>query len=94
MGAVVVSFVAGTLSVLSPCVLPLLPLIVASALQRHRHGPLALATALVLSASATGVFFASLGFAVGLDQELGRRIAASAMAVVGIVLPCYTPCPS
>jgi cytochrome c biogenesis protein CcdA len=86
MGAVVVSFVAGTLSVLSPCVLPLLPLIVASALQRHRHGPLALATALVLSASATGVFFASLGFAVGLDQELGRRIAASAMAVVGIVL--------
>jgi cytochrome c-type biogenesis protein len=86
MGAVVVSFFAGTLSVLSPCVLPLLPLIVASALQRHRHGPLALATGLVLSASATGLFFASLGFTVGLDQDLGRRITAGAMAVVGVVL--------
>ncbi len=86
MGAVVVSFFAGMVSVLSPCVLPLLPLVVASALQRHRHGPLALATGLVLSASAMGVFFASLGFTIGLDQDLGRRIAAGAMAMVGVVL--------
>jgi cytochrome c biogenesis protein CcdA len=81
-----VSFFAGTLSVLSPCVLPLLPVVVASALQRHRHGPLALAAGLVLSATATGVFFASLGFTVGLDQDLGRRIVAGAMAVIGVVL--------
>ena len=86
MGAIVGSFFAGTLSVLSPCVLPLLPLVIASALQQHRHGPLALASGLVLSASAMGVFFASLGFTVGLDQDLGRRIAAGAMAVVGVVL--------
>jgi cytochrome c biogenesis protein CcdA len=86
MGAIVVSFLAGTLSVLSPCVLPLLPLVVASALQRHRHGPLALAAGLVPSAAATGVFFASLGFTVGLDQDLGRRVTAGAMAAVGVVL--------
>jgi cytochrome c biogenesis protein CcdA len=42
MGAVVLSFAAGALSVLSPCVLPLLPIVVAS-LQQHRQGPLALA---------------------------------------------------
>ena len=36
MGAAVLGFFAGTLSVLSPCVLPLLPIVVASALQRHR----------------------------------------------------------
>jgi cytochrome c biogenesis protein CcdA len=86
MGGLVVSFFAGTLSALSPCVLPLLPLTVASALQRHRNGPLALATGLVLSTSATGLFFASLGFTVGLDPDVGRRIAAGAMAVVGVVL--------
>lgn len=86
MGAVVVSFFAGTLSVLSPCVLPLLPLVVAGALQRHRHGPLALATGLVLSASVSGLFFASLGFTVGIDQDFGRSIAAGAMTVVGVVL--------
>src|SRR5919109_4797522 len=86
MGAAVVSFFAGTLSVLSPCVLPLLPVVVASALQRHRHGPLALAAGLVLSAAATGVSFASLGFTVGLDQDLGRRIVAVAMTAIGVVL--------
>jgi cytochrome c-type biogenesis protein len=43
MGAVVLSFAAGALSVLSPCVLLLLPIVVASALQQHRQGPLALA---------------------------------------------------
>ena len=86
MGTLIVSFLAGTLSVLSPCVLPLLPVVVASALQRHRHGPVALAAGLVLSATATGVLFASLGFSVGLDQDLGRRIVAGAMAAVGVVL--------
>ncbi len=52
MGAVVLSFAAGALSVLSPCVLPLLPIVVASALQHHRHGPLALAAGLVLTSAA------------------------------------------
>jgi cytochrome c biogenesis protein CcdA len=86
MGTVVVSFFAGTLSVLSPCVLPLLPIVIASALQRHRHGPLALAVGLVLSATATGLFFASFAFAVDVDRDVGRAVAAVGMAVVGLVL--------
>jgi cytochrome c biogenesis protein CcdA len=48
--------------------------------------PLALAAGLVLSAAATGVSFASLGFTVGLDQDLGRRIVAVAMTAIGVVL--------
>jgi cytochrome c biogenesis protein CcdA len=40
----------------------------------------------VLSATATGVFFASFGFTVGLDQDLGRRIVAGAMAMIGVLL--------
>ena len=86
MGALTISFVAGTLSVLSPCVLPLLPVVVASALQRHRHGPLALAAGLVLSSAATGLFFASLGFAIGVDRDAARAVAAAVMAIVGVVL--------
>lgn len=80
------SFVAGNLSVLSPCVLPLLPIIVASALQERRAGPLALAAGLVLSSTVTGLFFASLGFTLGLDRDTARAAAAAFMGVAGAVL--------
>ena len=86
MGVVVLSFAAGTLSVLSPCVLPLLPIVIASALQSHRHGPLALAAGLVLSSAITGVAFASLGFTLGVDRDVARAVAALLMAVAGLVL--------
>jgi cytochrome c biogenesis protein CcdA len=86
MAAVALAFVAGTLSVLSPCVLPLLPITVAAALQQHRHGPIALAAGLVVTSTATGLFFASLGFATGLDRDVARAGAAALMAVAGVVL--------
>ncbi len=86
MGAVVLSFGAGMLSVLSPCVLPLLPIVIASALQSHRLGPLVLAAGLVLSSAATGLVFASLGFTLGVDRDVARAIAAGLMAVAGVTL--------
>jgi len=86
MGAAVLGFFAGSLSVLSPCVLPLLPIVVASALQRHRYGPLALAGGLVLTLAATGLLFASLGFAAAFDRDAARMTAAMLMLLVGLVL--------
>jgi cytochrome c biogenesis protein CcdA len=86
VGAAVLGFFAGTLSVLSPCVLPLLPIVVASALQRHRYGPLALAGGLVLTSAATGLLFASLGFAAAVDRDAARMTAATLMLFVGLVL--------
>lgn len=86
MGAAVLGFLAGILSVLSPCVLPLLPIVAASALQRHRYGPLALAGGLVLTSAATGLLFASLGFAAAVDRDLARTAAATLMLLVGLVL--------
>jgi cytochrome c biogenesis protein CcdA len=80
------SFVAGTLSVLSPCVLPLLPIVVASALRERRSGPLALAAGLVVSSTVTGLFFASLGFTVGFDRDTARAVASALMGAAGAVL--------
>ena len=37
------AFVAGLLSILSPCVLPLIPIVLGTALSQHRFGPVALA---------------------------------------------------
>jgi cytochrome c biogenesis protein CcdA len=86
VGAIVLSFGAGALSVLSPCVLPLLPVVIASALRQHRHGPIALGAGLVLSSAATGLAVASLGFTLGIDRDVVRAIAAALMALTGAVL--------
>jgi cytochrome c-type biogenesis protein len=86
MGTLGLAFIAGILSTLSPCVLPLLPIVVASALQERRGGPLALAAGLVVSSTVTGLFFASLGFTVGLERDTARGLAAALMAAAGAVL--------
>lgn len=86
MLALVLSFGAGVLSVLSPCVVPLLPIVVASALQAHARGPLALAAGLVISSAATGVFFAAFTLSTGIDRDIGRLVAAMLMAAAGVVL--------
>jgi cytochrome c biogenesis protein CcdA len=82
---VVLGFVAGSLSVLSPCVLPVLPVIVASALHRHAQGPLALAAGLVASSTTVGLLFASFGFAIGLDRDVARAASGALMAIVGVL---------
>ena len=80
------SFIAGVLSILSPCVLPLVPIIVGTALNTHRFGPYALALGLAISFTAIGVFLATLGDALGIDQELFRDIAAWLLLAFGAVL--------
>ena len=61
---------AGVLTTLSPCVLPLLPIVIASAAAAHRMGPVALAGGLVVSFVGMGLFVATIGFSIGLDAEL------------------------
>ena len=85
-GTYALAFIAGLLSILSPCVLPLLPIVLGTAASAHRAGPLALAAGLSLSFVAIGLFMATFGFALGLDGDLFRKIAALVLLVLGIVL--------
>jgi cytochrome c biogenesis protein CcdA len=77
---------AGLLTTLSPCVLPLLPIVIASAATAHRLGPVALAAGLVLSFVGMGIFVATIGFGIGLDAELFSYIAGVMMIVLGVAL--------
>lgn len=86
IGTYGLSVAAGTLSTLSPCVLPLVPILVGSALMTHRYGPHALATGLALSFTVVGVFIVGLGTAIGLDQEVFRNVAAVLLMGFGVVL--------
>ena len=85
-GTFAIGYLAGLLSTLSPCVLPLLPILIASATAQHRFGPLALAAGLTLSFAAVGLFIATLGASVGLDADLLRRGAAVLLMAFGVLL--------
>lgn len=80
------ALIAGLLSILSPCVLPLVPIVLGAAISEHRCGPAALAGGLALSFAAIGMFAATVGYAVGLDGEVFRNIAAVLLVAVGTVL--------
>ena len=79
-------YLAGLLSTLSPCVLPLVPILIATAATAHLFGPYALALGLMLSFSLVGIFLATLGASLGLDQDTFRAAAAVILIGFGIVL--------
>lgn len=80
------AWLAGVLTLINPCVLPLLPIIIAGALQAHRLGPVMMAIGLTLSFTVMGVLVTAFGHLIGLDEELINKIAASIMIAFGIVL--------
>ncbi len=81
-----ISFLAGVLSILSPCVLPLIPIIIGGALNTHKLGPYALALGLAISFTVVGVFLATIGASLGLDTSTFRNIAAVLLLIFGIIL--------
>lgn len=85
-GTYALGFLAGAASLLSPCVLPILPILIASALSRSRLGVVALAGGLALSFSVVGIFIATIGVSIGLDSETFRRVAAALMVAFGLVM--------
>ncbi len=85
-GSIGAGFLAGVLSTLSPCVLPLLPLVLAAAASAHRAGAAMLAVGMALSFTAAGLFIATVGFAIGLDGGVLRTASAVVLGLTGVVL--------
>ncbi len=80
------AYLAGLLSTLSPCVLPLLPILIATAVSAHRLGPYVLAAGLTLSFSALGLFIATIGLSLGLDPGVLRQGAAAMLVLFAVLL--------
>jgi cytochrome c-type biogenesis protein len=78
--------IAGMLSILSPCVLPLLPIVFGTASDKHKYGPLVLAAGLTVSFVLVGLFVATIGYSIGLDAEWIRKAGGIMLAAVGIIL--------
>ncbi len=86
MTTLALAFAAGLLSALSPCVLPLLPLVFGAAASESRFGPAALALGVTTSFVGLGLFLATIGYSLGLDGEKFRTASAVLLIAIGLVL--------
>ena len=79
-------YIAGLLTLINPCVLPVLPLILASAIRREPLGPVALCLGLSLSFVLLGVSVAALGPLIGLNSDDVARAGAITMIGFGLII--------
>lgn len=77
---------AGLLTLINPCILPVLPIVLATSLQSGRWGPVALAAGMGVAFVALGVGVAAFGHSTGLTVDGVTRIAALMMVGFGLVL--------
>jgi cytochrome c biogenesis protein CcdA len=82
----VFAYIAGLLTLINPCVLPVLPIVLVGALNASKAGPLALAAGMSVSFVVFGVFVTAFGSAIGLTQDLLAHIGAALMILFGVIL--------
>lgn len=86
IAAIPLAFLAGILGVLSPCVWPLIPIVMGSAAGESRFGPYALALGLSLSFAIAGTLLSFLLVNASLDPELFRYFAAVLLVLAALTL--------
>ena len=86
MTVLTLAFVAGLLSILSPCVLPLVPIVLAAAVTAHPLGAFAVAGGVALSFTGLGLLLALAGFSLGIAAGAFRLAAAAIMVMLGAAL--------
>lgn len=84
--SLVFGYAAGALSTMSPCVLPILPIVLFGAIERHALAPLALAAGLAASFAGVGLALASVGFSIGIEPSTLRIAFAALLGSTGVVL--------
>lgn len=82
----VFAYAAGLLTLINPCVLPVLPIVLATSLQASRHGPLAIAAGMSLSFVVLGILVTAFGHAIGLTVDTIAQAGAVLMIFFGTVL--------
>ena len=86
LGHLALALAAGGLTTLSPCVFPLLPLVVGGSLQGHRAGPLAMGLGMTLSFALIGLVVGLAGPALGIDGDSVRTAGGWLLLILGVVM--------
>jgi cytochrome c biogenesis protein CcdA len=86
MTAVLLAALAGALTVINPCVLPVLPVVLLGAMQQHRLGPLALAGGMVAGFTVLAMLVYGAGAALDLSPDTVRQAGAALLLALGAVM--------
>ena len=80
------SLAAGGLTTLSPCVFPLLPLVLGGAMQASRFAPLAMGAGMAVSFALIGMLLGAVGPALDLDTDHVRTAGALLLLAFAVVM--------
>lgn len=80
------AFLAGVITVLSPCVLPLLPVILATAAQEGKARPIGVMVGFVGSFTLATLALSYLVRSLGLPPDINRLLAGYILILLGLVL--------
>ena len=83
------AFLAGLVTILSPCILPILPIVLSGSLQSGKSRPLGVITGFIASFTFFAVFSFSLANAFGFSTEILRNFAVVLLILFG--LATFTP---
>jgi cytochrome c biogenesis protein CcdA/thiol-disulfide isomerase/thioredoxin len=77
------AFLAGLVTILSPCILPILPIVLSGSLLSGKHRPLGVITGFIASFTFFAVFSFALAHALGFSTEILRYIAVFLLVLFG-----------
>ncbi|MCG8996419.1 cytochrome c biogenesis CcdA family protein [Laribacter hongkongensis] len=80
------SWLAGSLTTLNPCVFPLLPLVLGGAMQANRWAPIAMGVGMVAMFATLGGIIGIAGDTLGIDPDLIRILGACLLIGFGLVM--------
>jgi cytochrome c-type biogenesis protein len=83
---IVFAYLAGLLTLINPCVLPVLPIVLASGLQTNRHAPAAIAAGMSLTFVVFGILVVTFGRSIGLSEERLLTSGSVMMILFGMVM--------
>jgi cytochrome c biogenesis protein CcdA len=86
MTALALAFFAGTLTVINPCILPLLPIVVAAAFANGKLGAAALLGGLVAGFATLGILVNATGALFGVSEAVLRDAVAILLLIFAAVL--------
>src|SRR5215510_15353372 len=84
---IALAFAAGLLTVGTPCILPLLPVLLGASIgQQDRWRPLFLAAGFILTFSGFAILFGSFSTVLGLSHDTLRKVSVILLGSFGVLL--------
>lgn len=83
---IIFAFLAGIVTILSPCILPALPIVLSGTISGDKRKPLGLIAGFILSFTFFTLFLTTLVKTLGISADILRDLAALIIAVFGLTL--------